>query len=198
MKNSVALAAVVLGVLAVGNPVSEAVAYDIGNGIEARADYIAGFVLLGADYRGNKQENCLFCDNQWTAVSQNPLTFHRKGDNTSVTVTDLNACEYELKYSTKDAKTYLVTNKTVTVDFNQASNVELYDSGLGEWWLKAKTGDAFWCEKVEKNGMNWSNCGGEFGTDDKGKTILFLNGGADDKDISKAVTFFFNNVCQRR
>ncbi len=199
MKNSIAVAALVLGIVAAESSPTSAFAYDfVGNGIEADTDYIAGFVLLGADYRGLKEENCLFCDSKWNAVSKKPLTFHRKSDNTTVTVKTVDLCEYELTYSRKDEKTYIITNRTIAVDFNQASNIELYDSGLGEWWLKAKTGTAFWCEKVEKNGMNWSNCGGGLTTDEAGRTILMLDGGANDRDISKATVFFFNQICQRR
>lgn len=199
MKNSIAFLALVLGIGAVHSSSSTAFAYDfVGNGIEANTDYIVAFVLLGADYRGVKTDHCLFsCDNYWSAVSKKPLTFHRKSDDTSVTVTTMDRCEYQLKYSTKDSKTAAITNKTIAVDFNQASKVELYDSGLGEWWLKAKTNNTFWCEKVEKNGLNWSNCGG-LSTDDTGRTFIRLNGGADDRDISKATTFFFNYVCLRR
>lgn len=197
MKNSIAVAALVVGLVAAESSPTSAFAYDfVGNGIEADTDYIAGFVLLGADYRGN---DCpFFCELDWNAVSKKPLTFHRKSDNTSVTVTTVSRCEYELKYSTKDEKTNITTNKTIAVDFNQASNIELYDTGLGQWWLKAKTGNAFWCEKVEKNGMSWSNCGGGLTTDETGKTILMLNGGANARDISKATVFFLNQVCQRR
>jgi hypothetical protein len=199
MKNSIAIAALVVGLLAAESSPTSAFAYDFaGTGIEADTDYIAGFVLLGADYRGLKEDDCrFFCDNDWNAVSKKPLTFHRKSDNTSVTVTTVSRCEYELKYSTKDEKTNITINKTIAVDFNQASNIELYDSGLGEWWLKAKAGNAFWCEKVEKNGMNWSNCGG-LSTEETGRIFLRLNGGANDRDISKATVFFFNQICQRR
>lgn len=52
MKNSIAVAALVLGIVAAESSPTSAFAYDfVGNGIEADTDYIAGFVLLGADLR---------------------------------------------------------------------------------------------------------------------------------------------------
>lgn len=194
MKTARAISALGLGMLLAGN----ASAYDIGNGIEARSEFLAGFFLFGADYRVEKHDPGLFGGlGNWDAVKKEPLTFHRQEDNKTVTIKAVSNCEFELTYSSKNEETYIITNKTVLVDFNQASNVELADSGLGMWYLKANTGGAFWCEMIEKNGMSSSNCGGvPKGSD--GKTMFILDGGADDKDISRAFTFFFNNVCQRR
>ncbi|MDP9592098.1 UNVERIFIED_ORG: hypothetical protein J2W19_004680 [Shinella zoogloeoides] len=198
MKRDGLLAALALGTVLVAGGHSQGATHqsfgnDIGNGIEGRADFLAGFVLFGADYRGNKIENCPVC---WEPVSKDPLTFHRNSDGMKMTITDIDRCRYELTYGTSDSAT-----KTSIVDFKQASEIDLSEGLFDGSWLTAKTGNAFVCEKVEKNGMTWSNCGGQslFYESLDGKTILArTHGGGTGEDIGTAVTFFFNQVCQRR
>ena len=198
MKRNGLIAALALGTALVAGGHSQGATHqffgdDIGNGIEGRADFLAGFVLFGADYRGNKIENCPAC---WELVSRDPLTFHRASDDITMTITDIDRCRYELTYGTSDSAT-----KTSIVDFKQASEIDLSKGILDGSWLTAKTGNSFVCEKVEKNGMTWSNCGKQtlFHKSLDGKTILARRfGGGTGEDIGRAVTFFFSHVCQRR
>lgn len=211
MKWNVAVAVMALGsVIAAGTPShaqylkeGQNVAHlfwsnNIGGGIEGRADFLAAFVLFGADYRGSSHKNCPEC---WEPTSSDPLTFHRKSDDASFILHELSACKYEIKYDSKDKATGTATSKIGTFDFSHVVGVTLPKSWLDAFsgsWLKAKTGSEFWCERVEKNGSSWSNCGGSafFQTNSEGQTLFApVDGGAAGEDVHTAASFFFSRAC---
>lgn len=193
MKKATLFGALFLGFVSTGF----AEAQQIGRGIEARSDRLMAFLLLGADYRVQKLEQTPPRTEEfsWTAVKQEPLTFHRKRDETTVVVEDKGQCLTTLTYMSKDQTGAAIT-RVVEVSPDQASDFELYDSGIGYWWLRGK-GDAFWCEKITKNGLSMSNCD-MLTRDGQGRFLVPLDGGADPKAIVAAADFQLRRGCFAR
>ena len=189
--------ATLFGTLLLGCIFTGAGAAQSGNGIEPRSDRLLAFLLLGADYRAQKFEETPLKseDRYWIAINQQPLTFHRKSDDTTVVVEDKGKCLTTLTYTSKD-KTGATVTKTIEVSPDQASDFELYDSGVGYWWLRGK-GAAFWCEKVTKSGMSFSNCD-LLTRDGQDRFLVPLDGGADPKAIVAAADFQLPRGCFAR
>lgn len=157
------------------------------NRFQPTSDRLMAILLLGADYRIEKSEN----EFHWTAVKQSPLTFHRKSGDTTVVVEDKGRCLTTLTFTSNRQGT--TTTRVVEVSPDQASSFELYDGGFGYWHLRGK-GSAFWCEKVNKNGISSTNCDGLM-RDAQGRFLVPLNGGASSKAIVDAADFSFPRGC---
>jgi hypothetical protein len=163
--------------------------------IDPRRDFLAAFLMFGADYR-NKGPNNSLTGHQWIVVSTSPLTFHRDDEDTTITITVVDDCRYKIYQNTKKPMfNRPPQSKLIEVDFNALSNVELEDSSLGVWWLRG-TGPRFWCEMVDSNGIKSSSClQGPPSKPDR--LIVKLGGGADFKAIASVYHYFFTRTCPR-
>ncbi|KQZ56273.1 hypothetical protein ASD54_25360 [Rhizobium sp. Root149] len=166
--------------------------------IERRADFLAAFVLFGADYRNTGPDRTL-TGSHWIVKNRDPLTFYRQAEDETMVIRTVNRCQYTVETETKSPLNGSPTKRLTEIDFNALRRVGLYDSGLGTWVLRGD-GGSFWCNiKTTPSGVRMANCKRPFdnGTGEIVDVWEDLGGGADPRAIVSAYTTFFNNVCPR-
>lgn len=158
-------------------------------------ELLAAFVLLGADYR-DKGPDQSFTGNRLTNVSQDPLVFHVKSGDTTITISGMN-CRYVTVEDIKDPGSDHAANKVVTVfDFNKLRNPKLEDGGLGSWNLTG-FGPEFECSNYSRGDKHWKACRTPITGDRPDLIRRDLNGGAEGQDVRQAFGDFFSRICRK-